>query len=110
MCVRVQMLLFRLAASMGWLACLIYLLVSGNTSLGISDTWNQVVGLLFVVMTIAPLTLQMVTEVRTEKGGQVYKTWERRKKEKAKSRSELAQQEYRLKVQGAVQRGRSRSK
>jgi len=104
------MLLFRLAASMGWLACLIYLLVSGNTSLGISDTWNQVVGLLFVVMTIAPLTLQMVTEVRIEKGGQVYKTWERRRKEKAKSRSELAQQEYRIKVQGAVQRGRSRSK
>ena len=118
LCVRVQMLLFRLAASMGWLACLIYLLVSGNTSLGISDTWNQVVGFIFVVMAFGTLLLQIKTETKRNKtvidnyGRRHVETstdWAPKKRNKKPS-SEDRQAAYKMKVRSAADRGRQRAR
>lgn len=64
---RVGMLLWRLAAAMAWLGLGIWLLLSDSTNLQMSDTWTQVIGTVFILMTIAVLTLQIRTDIRHER-------------------------------------------
>jgi uncharacterized membrane protein len=108
MSLKARWLLFRLAAAMAWLACGVYLLVGGNSTLSISDVWNQILGFIFIVMAVAVLLLQIVTEVRRESDGVSYTSFERLKKPKGPSRSQLVQDDYRRQVRTAVNRGRSR--
>jgi ABC-type nickel/cobalt efflux system permease component RcnA len=104
---RIRFMLFRLAAALGWLSCAIYLLIGKNADLNMADPWVQVLGFIFIVMTIAVLALQIVTEIRRESDGMSYTSLERLKKPKASTSSER-QQAYRKEVRTAIGRGRSR--
>jgi len=65
--IKANLLLFRLASAGSWLALGLWLLLSNTTNLDLGDTWTQVLGFVFIMMTIAPLTLQMITETKHEK-------------------------------------------
>ena len=65
--IKANLILFRLAAAGSWLALGLWLLLSDTTNLSLGDTWTQVLGFVFVMMTIAPLTLQMITETKHER-------------------------------------------
>jgi len=75
---KVRLLLFRVAPAMAWLALGMVLLVSPAT-IGLTsfaDPWVTVLGFIFLVMTIAPLTLQVVTETKVKtKTGAEYTKW-----------------------------------
>ena len=60
-------LLVRIAAALLWLTLGMYLLVGGDVSLNIADTWVQVLGFVFVIMTIVPLTWQVKSDIRHER-------------------------------------------
>ena len=64
---KIRLILFTMAAASSWLGLGIWLLLSDSTNLQMSDTWTQVIGFVFVMMTIAVLTLQMRTDIRHEK-------------------------------------------
>lgn len=64
--IRVNLMLFRLAGAMSWLGLGIWLLLSDSTNLQMSDTWTQVIGLVFIVMCIGVLSLQMKADIRHE--------------------------------------------
>jgi uncharacterized membrane protein len=118
MAVKVRMILFRLAAALGWTGLGIYLLIGNNSALDISDTWIQVMGFIFLVMAIAVLLLQIKTDTQHErsvrgKDGSVHKeqwrSWDTVKKSKGPSAAER-QLAYRSEVRARVNRGRARSK
>lgn len=114
---KVKLILFRLGASMAWL-CLGVLLLTGNLSgLSIGESWCQVLGFIFLVMTIAPLTLQMMTDVHHERKvrDQFGRThiessteWKRNRKSGPTS-SEDRQAIYRMQVRERLNRGRARA-
>jgi len=62
---RVSLLLFRLGAAMAWLALGI-LVWTDQLGMGLGDPWTQVIAFVFLVMTIAVLTLQFRTDIRHE--------------------------------------------
>jgi len=98
--IKANLLLFRVAAAASWLALGVWLLLSNTTNLSMSTTWTQILGFVFVMMTIAPLTLQMVTEVKKESKGKVWSEWARKPKEPIVSRSAKVREEYRSKLRG----------
>lgn len=63
---KIRMLLFTMAAATAWLALGVWLLLSDSSNLQMSDTWTQIIGFVFVLMTIAVLTLQIRTDIRHE--------------------------------------------
>jgi len=102
---KVRMILFRVGAFLAWLGCGVYLLIGGNVDLDISNVWNQVLGLLFIVMAFAVLILQIVVETkRTGPDGSSYTEWGRQKKVKKPSRSYLAQDQHRATIRRATGR------
>ncbi len=90
---KANLILFRLSASASWLALGTWTLLGGSLSIG--DVWTQMLGFVFLMMTIAPLTLQMVTDVKYEKGGKSWSRWERSPVEEKESRSSRTQREWR---------------
>jgi hypothetical protein len=89
---KVRLILFRLAASLCWLSAGIYMLVQRPLGFDISQGWTQVLGIILIVMTFAPLTLQLVVETRhTTKDGRSYTTWGRMKKKKM-TKAEVARE------------------
>ena len=101
---KVNLILFRMAAAASWLALGIWLLIGGSLSL--SDPWVVVLGLVFVMMTIALLTLQMMTEVRREARGKSWTEWSR--KEKAPPRSRLVKERHKERLGAIRERRRGR--
>jgi hypothetical protein len=100
---KVRMILFRVGTFLAWLACGIYLLIGQNSILDISNVWNQVLGLLFIVMAFAVLALQIVVETKkTGPDGSSYTEWGRPKKGKRPSRSQLAQDAHRETIRRAT--------
>lgn len=83
---KVSLILFRLGAALAWLTLAI-LLMTNQLATGMAQPWTQALGLVFLVMTVAPLTLQMVTEVRRESGGKTWSKWGEAPKEESLSRS-----------------------
>ena len=63
---RVNLMLFRLAAALSWVGLGIWLLLSDSTNLQMSDTWTQVLGTVFLVVAIGVLTLQMKADITHE--------------------------------------------
>ena len=100
---KVNLLLFRLGSALSWLVLSI-LLLTNQLSLGISQPWTQVLGLLFLVMTISPLTLQMVTEIKTSKGGMSWSEWGRAPKKKKLSRGAEAHESYKSEIKTSWRR------
>jgi len=101
---KVGLILFRLAASAAWLALLVFYVFGGVFNLG--DPWDIVIALVFLAMTVAPLTLQMVTEVKTEKDGVGWTTWRRNPSSETLSRSAEVKNQRREKLRAI--RGRRR--
>ena len=59
-------LLVRLAAALIWLALGIWLLLGDVANLSMEDNWTKVLGFVFIIMVIVPLTWQIRTDVRHE--------------------------------------------
>jgi len=91
--IRANLLLFRMAAAISWLTLGI-LLWTGALSTSMSDPWTQALGFVFILMTVAPLTLQMVTETKREAKGQFWTEWRRNVKETKRQKSLRTQKEY----------------
>ena len=98
--VKVNLMLFRIAASISWLALSAWTLTSGSTNLSISSTWTQLLGFVFVLMVIAPLTLQMVTEVHREASGHAWTEWGKKPSEDMSSSAQ--QRRYRQSIHERV--------
>jgi hypothetical protein len=117
-CLKVHLLLFRLAASLCWLALGVLLLTGSITGISLSDNWVYILALLFIVMTVAPLSLQFITDIRHER--QVrdrfgrphmeYSTEWKRSRKAGKPSSSERQAEYRMQTRNTVSRGRSRTR
>lgn len=82
---KVGLILFRIAASIAWLALLVFFVFGGVFNLG--DPWDVAIALVLLCMVVAPLTLQMVTEVKTEKEGIGWTTWRKPPRDASQSRS-----------------------
>ena len=63
---KANLVLFRIGGALAWLTLGI-LLLTNQLGTGVSQPWTQALGLLFLVMTVAVLTLQMVTDIRHER-------------------------------------------
>ena len=97
---KVNLVLFRMAAAVSWLALGI-LFWTGAVGVGLSSPWSQALGLVLLIMIIAPLTLQMVTEIRTEESGKSWITWGKRPVGEKKSRSQRVYDEHKAKIRAA---------
>lgn len=62
---KATLVLFRLGAAMTWLA-LGMLFLTDQFGLGLGDPWTQVIATVFIVMAIAVLSLQWITDIRHE--------------------------------------------
>ena len=102
---KVTLILFRVAASISWLVLGI-LFLTGAVGVGLSDPWSQALGFVFLVMTIAPLTLQMVTEVKRESSGKSWAEWSRRPVEEEEPRDMKVKREHRERIRAARERRR----
>ena len=98
--IKVNLILFRIGAALSWLTLGI-LLLTNQLSTGIAQPWTQALGFLFLVMTIAPLTLQMVTEIKTEKGGKSWIEWGKKPVEAEKPRSQRVYEEHKARIRAA---------
>lgn len=111
---KVNLILFRVAPFLVWLAIGTWLLIGNITNLGIGSTWTQMLGFAFIVMAFATLILQIKTETKRNKtvmdnfGRQHTETssdWSPRKKSKKPSSSDR-QAAYRMQIRGTVQNSR----
>jgi len=102
-------ILLRIGASLCWLAMLVYLLVGGDATLDIGETWVQVLAFALFVMIVVPLLWQIRTETKREasyrdKLGRTqsitYSAFERKPKNKKPTSAER-QTAYREKVRGS---------
>lgn len=119
---KVQLILFRVAPTLCWIGLGVYLLLSTDPLLKISEPWNQILGFVFLVMAIGTMILQIRSDSqheRTSKGGlgvpgaetETWTEWGPKKRRgKTKPTSAQRQAEYRMQVRGAVERGVARRK
>ena len=117
---KVKLILFRLAPALSWTGLGIWLLIGDIPNLGMSDTWVQMLGFVFVVMAIGSLLLQIKSDSQHEKlvrgrhgaPGAESERWEEwgptKKRGKSAPSSAERQAAYRMQVRGAVQRGEDR--
>lgn len=96
---KVSLILFRIAASTAWLALLVWVILDGT--LDLSDPWIAVLAFVFLMMVIAPITLQFVTEIRREKKGKFWSEWGKAPVEKTRSRSQLVKDRHRERLKAA---------
>ena len=94
-------LLMRIAAALIWLSLGIWLLIGDVANLNLGDAWVQVLGFVFLIMTIVPLTWQMATEIRTEKRGQSWAEWGKKPVEAEKPRSQRVYEEHKARIRAA---------
>ena len=117
---KVKLMLFRMAPAISWAGLGIYLLIGNITNLGIASAWTQMLGFVFLIMSIASLLLQVKSDsqhemqVRGKRGfpGAESERWEEwgpnKKRGKVAPTSAERQAAYRQQVRGAVQRGEDR--
>lgn len=110
-------ILVRMAASLSWLALGVWLLLGDVALLDISQNWAKILGFVFVIMVIVPLTWQMRTDVQKQasimnrsKGYTETSSWTEWdvKPKKKEETSEDRQRAYREQVREAVERARRR--
>lgn len=99
-------LLMRIAAALIWLVLGIWLLIGNVTNLGLDSPWTQVLGFVFIIMVIVPLTWQMRTEVRTESQGKLWSEWSKIPREPVKSRSQLTKERHKERLRTIRERRR----
>jgi len=97
-------LLVRMAASLSWLGLGLWLLLGDEMLLDIADPWTQVIGFVFIIMTIVPLTWQVSTEIRTEAKGRSWSDWDRKPKEEPIRRDVVAKGRHRARLRSTVDR------
>lgn len=106
---KVRLILFRMAAALGWLVLGVWLLLSDSTNLQMSDTWTQILGFLFLIMVVGVLSLQMITETKRElvdksrpgfpgAGTSSWTEWGLKPKEEVESRSTRVKRERKEKL------------
>ena len=98
-----NLMLFRVAAALSWLSLGMALLL-GMVGMPWAQPYTQVLGFVFIIMTAAPLTLQMVTEVERERNGMRWKEWTRYPNGKPKSRGRASSDSYRSRLRGVTRR------
>jgi len=105
--VSTNMILFRIGASLSWLVMGMSLLL-GMVGIDWTQPYAQVLGILCIVMAIAPLLLQMVTETEREKNGVRWKEWSRNPGGPKASRGKASRESYKSQIRRSAGRsGRS---
>jgi len=109
---RVRLLIFTMAAASSWLGLGVWLLLSDSTNLQMGDLWTQIIATVFILMTIAVMTLQMRTDIRHERsvrgsGGGTRESWTESVPRRKKRQTSLERQvEYRELLRGKTGRRR----
>ncbi len=103
---KVGLILFRVAASVAWLAMLVYVVFADAFSL--ADPWTVVLAFGLFSMVVACITLQIVTEVEREKGPRVesltWKEWGKKPKDEVISRSRAVKEERKKRLEAIRER------
>jgi len=95
-------LLIRLAASFTWLGLGFWVLLGENANLDPEDPWTLLIIAVFIVMTFAPLVLQINTEVKRESKGRLWTEWVKKGEEGGPKETEY--EKYKATLQARTRR------
>ena len=101
---KVGLILFRVAAAVAWLAMLVYVVFADAFDL--ADPWTIVLCFGLFSMIVACITLQIVTEIKTEKEGKVWSEWSKVPKDEVVSRSRMVRDAHKARLKEIRERTR----